>query len=225
MDTNVYIIGILFVIVFGIVACFSGYRIFRFLFAILGFIIGAVLGVTLASTLVLVPGQETIIKIVLGLLGGLIGAALAWFLYIVGVFLAGAGIGATVGAAIALAAHADNTLQLILTVVVAIAVGIAAVALQKVFIVLATAFGGAQLIVSGVSQLLNGSSASVVLFNPLALLQSGAGQAMPTAYLIMLASWLVLGILGVLVQYRVTGRSTRKVVVSTPTNASTIQTS
>ena len=221
MDTNIYIIGILFAIVFGIVACFSGYRIFRFLFAILGFIIGAVLGVALASALVLDPGQVTIVKIVLGLLGGLIGAAVVWFLYIVGVFLAGAAIGATVGAAIAYAVHAENTVQVVLIVVVAIALGIAAVALQKVFIVLATAFGGAQLIISGLSQLLNGSSAGLV-FNPLALLQSGAEQAMPTVYLILLASWMLLGILGVLVQYRVTGRSTRTVVVSTPATPAAI---
>ncbi len=209
---NILIIGVLFAIVFGLVACFSGYRIFRFLFAILGFVVGAVLGVALASSLVLVPGQETVIRIVLGLMGGLIGAALAWFLYIVGVFLSGASIGATIGAGIALAVRAENPVQYILIIVLAIAVGIVAVALQKPVIVLATAFGGAQIIVTALSRMVD-SSGTGVLFNPLALLEQTAQQGLPTVYMLMLAGWLVLGVVGVLVQYRVTGRATRTVVV------------
>ncbi|HEY3288676.1 MAG TPA: DUF4203 domain-containing protein [Anaerolineae bacterium] len=221
MDTNVLLVGALVAIVLGIIACFFGYRVFRIMFTIVGFIAGAMLGVALAGNLTLIPGQETLLRIIFGLVGGLIGAALAWFLYVVGVFLSGAGIGATIGASIALALSADATVQLILTIIFAVIVGVIAVALQKLFIILATAFGGAQLVISGGSQLLNGGT-TVNMFNPMALLQPGAAQAMPTTYVLVLAGWLVLGMAGVLVQYLITSRVAKPVVVPTSQGTSAV---
>jgi hypothetical protein len=214
---NAMIAGALVAILVGIVACFFGYRVYRVLFGLLGFVAGVALGVALASILTLLPGQETVVRIVLGLVGGLIGAALAWFLYIVIVFLSGAAIGALVGSGIALATQANNTVQLVLIIALAVILGIIAVVLQKLFITLITAFGGAQLIVSGVSQLLGGSATSIV-FNPLTLLQPGVTQTLTPLFILIEVSWLVLGIVGFIVQYSLTARAVRPGVK--PTSAS-----
>jgi Domain of unknown function (DUF4203) len=212
--SNALLVGAIVAILVGILACFYGYRVFRALFALLGFFAGAALGVALASILTLAPGQQTIVQIVLGLVGGLIGAALAWFLYIVIVFLSGAAMGALLGSAIALAVHAEGTLQVVLIVALAIIVGIIAVALQKLFIILATAFGGAQLIVSGVSQLLNGGA--TIAYNPLTLLQPGVQQTLAPMTIIMVVGWLVLGIVGAFAQYWITVRAARHDVKPVP---------
>lgn len=213
--STIVIVGALVAIVIGAIACFFGYRVYRILFAVLGFAFGALLGLALAGSLALAPDQQTIVRIILGVLGGIVGASLAWFLNMVFIFLLGAGIGALVGSGIALAANADNTVQLIIIVVLAIVVGIIAVALQKPFIIVATAFGGAQLIVSGVAQLLSGGVTSVV-FNPLSVLERGVLQSMAPVSILMVVSWLVLGIVGIFVQYKISAKVVKPDDKSTP---------
>jgi hypothetical protein len=53
------------------------------------------------------------------------------------------------------------------------------------------------------------------MFNPLVVLQPGALQAMPTTYTLILAGWLMLGIVGALVQFGITSRVAKPVIVPT----------
>jgi hypothetical protein len=213
--STIVIIGALVAIVIGAIACFFGYRVYRVLFAILGFAVGALLGLALAGSLTLAPGQEPVVRIILGVLGGIVGASLAWFLNMVFIFLLGAGIGALVGSGIALVANADNTVQLVIIIVLAVVVGIIAVALQKPFIIVATAFSGAQLIVAGVAQLLSGGVTSAA-FNPLSVLERGVLQSMAPVTIFMVVSWLVLGIVGVFVQYKISPKVVKPADIPTP---------
>jgi hypothetical protein len=74
----------------GTVACFFGYRMFRFVLAIFGFIFGV-----FASSSIVAP-SDTTSMLVVGLAGGLIGAGILFAAYFVGVALFGAGLGALV---------------------------------------------------------------------------------------------------------------------------------
>lgn len=123
-------------LVWGLLDCFFGYRIFKVTIAILGAVIGALLGHLLARTAGLDGGGE------LGgvLVGALLGAGLAFLLYIAAVFLAGFGFGATLG--LLLLAHFNHGVALVASILIGLIGGYAAVKLQKVLIVLATALLG-----------------------------------------------------------------------------------
>lgn len=125
------------VIAWGLLDCFFGYRVFKVTIAVLGAAVGALLahrGVGLA-------GLGTDAQWIALFLGALVGAGLAFLLYLAAVFLAGFGLGATV--TVLLLAHFNHGVALIASVVVGLIGGYAAVKLQKVVLVLATAVLGA----------------------------------------------------------------------------------
>ena len=70
----------------GLLECFFGYRILRFLLGVLGFIAGAVIFGSLGYEL---SGGSELISIVAGIAGGLTGAFIMYTLYIVGVLRSG----------------------------------------------------------------------------------------------------------------------------------------
>ena len=74
----------------GALACFAGYRLFRYVLALFGFILGAMIA---SSTMGI---SNTVGMIVAALVGGLVGAAILMFAYFVGIALVGAGVGALV---------------------------------------------------------------------------------------------------------------------------------
>src|SRR5262245_17140595 len=74
----------------GALACFAGYRLFRYVLALFGFILGAML----ASSVIGI--SNTVGMVVAALGGGLAGAAVLLFAYFVGIALVGAGIGALI---------------------------------------------------------------------------------------------------------------------------------
>lgn len=123
-------------LVWGLLDCFFGYRIFKVTIAILGAVIGAFLGHLVAQAAGLGSGGE------LGgmFVGALLGAGLAFLLYIAAVFLAGFGFGATLG--LLLLAHFNHGVALVASLLIGLIGGYAAVKLQKVLIVLATALLG-----------------------------------------------------------------------------------
>src|SRR5438034_8394310 len=75
----------------GALACFAGYRLFRFVLAIYGFILGAML----ASSMMGVGNSAAMI--VAAIIGGLIGSVVLVMAYFVGIALVGAGLGALIG--------------------------------------------------------------------------------------------------------------------------------
>jgi hypothetical protein len=174
-------------IALGIVQCFFGHRIFRVVLGITGFFLGGLIGGYVAYSLT----QSQFMGIIGGLIGGLIGAGLMAGLYIVGVFLIGALFGAMI--ALAFSSIGGGSPQVWLIIILALTVGVLAAVLQKVVIVLATAFGGAWWALTGIAVI----AGAITVETPRELLGALAGAS--AGWLI---GWLVLGAVGVFFQYR-----------------------
>jgi hypothetical protein len=123
-------------IVWGLLDCFFGYRVFKLTIALLGAVAGALLAQAGAQAAGLGSGGELAALLV----GALLGAGLAFLAYIAAVFVAGFGFGATL--AILLLSHFHHMVAVLGALVVGVIGGIAAVKLQRVIIVLATALMG-----------------------------------------------------------------------------------
>src|SRR6266487_5440760 len=126
----------------GGLACFAGYRLFRFVLAIYGFILGAML----ASSLV--AASMTAGMVVAAIVGGLVGALVLMLAYLVGIALVGAGLGALV-AHFAAQYFGPADPPPVVLIVLAVAGAIGAMLLQRHVIIAATAFGGAWTVIVG----------------------------------------------------------------------------
>jgi len=176
-------------ILLGVVQCLFGYRIFRVIIGIIGFILGGLL----AGYLVYNLTDSQLFGVIAGVVGGLIGLGLMAGLYSVGVFLIGAYFGGV--AVSALFALGGGSAPGWLVVVLAIIAGVLAVLFQKLMIVLATSFVGAWWAVSGLAAIAGVIEMQSLRAMPLGLENAGTGW---------LIGWFVLGLVGVIVQYRAT---------------------
>ena len=185
----------LILLVGGLLACFAGYRIFRIVLGIYGFIGGALLASNIVGT------EPTLWMIVSAAIGGLIGALILIAAYFIGVALIGAGLGAVLANLIWAATGGEPHIAIV--IVLAIIGALAALALQRYVIIIATAFGGAQTVVVGAAALMGNRAAadtaaravySVYPLNP-----------MPATILDSAAA-LLLGIAGLMVQLFVTAK-------------------
>ncbi len=173
----------------GFVVCFLGYRLLRFTLGLAGFSVGLALGLAVAG---LVPGISQVLTIVIGIVCGLLGAVLATVLYKFGVFLLGAGAGVLV-AGIIVAATGWHY-PMIARVLAAIAGGVLTLVLERTLVSVLSAFAGGWGMVLGAFKLLGWYHVT-------------AGTRTPYAnYGLMLACWLVLGLIGAGVQLRSGGR-------------------
>ena len=133
----------------GLLECFFGYRILRFLLGVLGFIAGAVIFGSLGYEL---SGGSELISIAAGIAGGLTGAFITYTLYIVGVFAIGAALGFMTASYVFGILNTDPiTIVLIASAALG---GILAAVLQKPMLILATAFGGSYAAVASISYLI-----------------------------------------------------------------------
>jgi hypothetical protein len=186
----------------GIVACFFGYRLFRIVLAIFGFILGA-----LASSSVF-GVSDTGPMVIAAIVGGLLGAGLLIAAYFVGVALVGAGLGAV--AANLVFAATDQDPHFLVLVFLTVAGAVAAMYLQRYFIIVGTAFGGSWTMIVG---------AMAVAGNRTALAAAAAGDVW-VAYPMDPApgqqwvpvAWIVLGLVGTAVQLGWTGGEKGRVV-------------
>jgi hypothetical protein len=135
----------------GIVACFFGYRMFRLVLAIFGFILGA-----LAASSVF-GASNTGPMLIAAAIGGLAGAGILIAAYFVGVALVGAGLGALVANLAFSASGNEPHFLVILFCAVAGAVG--SMYLQRYFIIIGTAFGGAWTLIVGAMALVGDRTA------------------------------------------------------------------
>ena len=179
----------------GLIAWAAGYRLFRFVLTLFGFYIGA-----LAATAVLGPSDRTLLVFV-ALGGGAVGALIMFFGYFVGVALVGAGIGALSVHMIWSRLGSDP--HAFVVILAAVAGAAAAMALQRYVIVIATAFAGGWTLLWGAMNLMDASTAvgqrpPVWMVYPLDL---SPGRRW------VLAAWAAIGLIGVFVQLRFTGRS------------------
>jgi hypothetical protein len=179
----------------GVVACFFGYRLFRFVLAIFGFILGA-----LAASSVFGAG-DTVPMLAAAIGGGIIGAGLLFAAYFVGVALVGAGLGALVANLAFSVSGRDPHFLVIALCALAGAAG--SMYLQRYFIVIGTAFGGAWTLIVGAMALIGDRAAMAAALSgdvwvayPL---NPAPGQRwVPVA-------WVILGLIGTGVQLGWTG--------------------
>jgi hypothetical protein len=181
----------------GALACFAGYRLFKFVLAIYGFIFGAMF----ASSMV--AASSTGGMILAAIAGGLVGAAILTLAYFVGIALVGAGLGALV-AHVAWQNFRTGDPPALAVIVLAVLGALGAMMLQRYVIIVATAFGGAwTLIVGGLAVGGNRSAERAAAAGDVWILYP---TSPPPGQRWVPIAWLLLGLVGMAVQLRVTGR-------------------
>jgi hypothetical protein len=181
-------------ILFGLVLCFAGYRLFIILLPIWGFVFGLVFGAQSIQLLFGTGFLATVSSWVVGLVVGAIFAVLSYLFYIVAVaIIAGSlGYGLTVAFLFLIGMDA-NWLMWLIGIVVAIAFAVVTIVfnLQKWVVIGATAILGAGAMIETV----------VFLFRPAAVLLENPVKAALDASPLLLITFLVFAILGIVAQF------------------------
>jgi hypothetical protein len=170
----------------GLLACFVGQRLFRVVLGIYGFVTGALIAATIAG-----PAAEGT-PILMMLAGGAIGALVLILAYFVGVALVGAALGAVLVHVIA--AQLTREPHPVVVIIGTVLGAVAAMALQRYVIIIATAFGGAWTALLGAISVIGNRAAQVTdgyVLYPLRV---------PTGHEWMWIGWIVLGGIGAAVQ-------------------------
>ena len=186
----------------GVVACFFGYRLFRIVLAIFGFILGAFASSSVFGV------SDTGPMVIAAIVGGLLGAGLLIGAYFVGVALVGAGLGAV--AANLMFAATDQAPHFLVLAFLTVIGAVAAMYLQRYFIIVGTAFGGSwTMIVGGMAAAGDRAAMAAAAANDVWVaypLDPAPGQQwVPMA-------WIVLGLAGTAVQLGWTGGEKGRVV-------------
>jgi hypothetical protein len=179
----------------GLLACFAGYRLFRIVLAIYGFILGALLASSFMGT------DQTLWMILTWILGGIVGALILLVAYFAGVALLGAGIGAA--ASHMIWASFQSEPGIIAVILFSVAGALAALALQRYVIIIATSFGGAQTALIGAAALVGESAAAQAATR--AVYRVYPLDPLPNTYWDATIA-LALGIAGLIVQLAVTAK-------------------
>ena len=191
------------VVLLGVLICFFGYRMVKFVLAVAGFILGASFVAGFGFTLT--DGKEIVVILIAAVAGGLIVGALFLFLYSAGVFLIGAIFGILLFSGII--GFVNSNTSPILYILPALVGGILALLLQKFMIILITSFTGAWVSVMAVLYFISSD------FSPFRLEfidRLGENQTYRIVF-----SWLALGLLGFITQYIIfpkKGKNTEAVV-------------
>jgi hypothetical protein len=176
----------------GLVACFAGYRLFRAVLTLYGVVLGALF----ASTLV-APSDTVAMLVALGV-GGVLGALIMYAGYIVGVALVGGGLGVTLAHA-AWTAWRGSEPGTIVVVFAAVIGATLATALQRQIVIVATAFMGAQTAVAGIVAALATRAARRPGLDDVWVGHLGI-PAFGRSWQFL--AWVLLGIVGTIVQFR-----------------------
>ena len=177
----------------GVVECFFGYRIFRFILGVAGFVAAAVFFGSLGYEL---SGGSEPVSIIAGLAGGVLGACLFYYLYIIGVFF----LGAILGFTIAMYVFSLMNMDVIPAVLYGAAIisGALAAVFQKPMLIIATAFGGSFAAVTGGAYILY---RNFYPLDPGFLGNLGEDQLYRMAMI-----WFALGVFGLVVQLMILPR-------------------
>lgn len=184
----------------GLLSCFAGYRLFRFVLGIYGFILGASIATGVMGT------GSTWALVVAALAGGVLGAVLMVVAYFMGVGLIGAGL-----AALLLNLgwrFVGGEPPVWLLVVVCVVGAMAALSVVRFVVVFGTAIAGAWTLIVGVLALTGNpaaqraaSAGDVWILYPLGPNPGGTWQ---------IFAWFGLAIAGVVVQLATTQGGARK---------------
>ena len=180
----------------GAMACFAGYRLFRWVLGINGFIIGALVATSAMSA------SNTWTLAVAAIVGGLVGAILMIAAYFVGVAIVGAGVGAMAVHLGWSLVHAEPPFWAVMIAAILGALG--ALAITRYMIIVGTAFGGAWMLIVGGLALFGDHAAAKA---------ASAGNAWvvypldpaPGVWWMWMA-WFALGVVGALVQLFTKGK-------------------
>jgi hypothetical protein len=179
----------------GTIACFFGYRLFKFVLGIFGFIVGALAASSIwgAST--------TTYMVIAAIVGGIVGSLLLLAAYFVGVALVGAALGALLANVIWTQIEGDP--HPFVVVLFSVAGALVATWLQRYVIILATAFGGAWTMVVGALAAMGDKTAMTAAAAGDIWVLYPMNPAPGTPWVPY--AWIGLGLLGTLVQMFVTG--------------------
>ena len=186
----------------GVVSCFFGYRLFKFVLAIFGFILGALAASSIWGS------SDTTYMVIAAIVGGLVGGLLLLAAYFIGVALVGAGLGAL--AANLIWTQIEGDPHPFVVILFSVAGALLATWLQRYVIILGTAFGGAWTILVGGLALMGDQTA----------INAAAAGDVWVAYPMnpapgqgwVLWAWITLGLVGTLVQMFVTGGQSGRIV-------------
>lgn len=185
----------------GLVAVFSGYRLFRLVLGFYGFIVGSVAAVSLIDV------SGTAMMILVAILGGLAGAAIFTLAYFAAVALIGGAAGVLFAQALwpQIAHSAASVWILILFAAIGAVLGLV---FQRHVIVIATAFGGAWTAIVAALALVGGRGAQALaeMGRVWILYPLQPGPARPW----VIGGWLVLGLFGVVTQLGLTAPRRRR---------------
>jgi len=129
----------------GLLACFFGNRLFRIVISVYGFIFGVYL------TDLVFEVTETAWIVITSIAGGLFGALICWSVYLFIVALVGAGLSVLITDLVF--GHFEYELKLWIIVVAAISGACISFRLQRMAVILGTAFGGSWTVLIGISLL------------------------------------------------------------------------
>lgn len=180
----------------GAMACFAGYRLFRWVLGINGFIIGAMLATSAMSA----SSMWTLA--IAALVGGVIGAVLMIAAYFVGVAIVGAGVGALAVHLGWSLAHAEPPFWVVMIAAILGALG--ALAITRYMIIVGTAFGGAWMLIIGAMALMGNPAAAKAATDGNAWIVYPLDPA-PGVWWTWIA-WFALGVVGAVVQLFTKGK-------------------
>ena len=186
----------------GVVSCFFGFRLFKIVLGIFGFILGALAASSIWGS------SETTYMVIAAIAGGLVGGLLLLAAYFIGVALVGAGLGAL--AANLIWTQIEGDPHPFVVILFSVAGALLATWLQRYVIIVGTAFGGAWTILVGGLALMGDETA----------INAAAAGDVWVAYPMNPApgqrwvpfAWIILGLVGTLVQMFVTGGQSGRIV-------------
>ena len=187
-------------VVGGAIACFAGYRLFRFVLTVYGFILGALIASSAMGA------SNTFGMIVAAVAGGVVGAFVLFLAYYVGVALVGAGLGALLVHVVWTQIGGDP--HPLIVIFFSVAGAIAAMALQRYVIIAGTALGGAwTLIVGGLALAGDRGALTAATVGDVWILypfDPAPGRRW------VLPAWIGLSLLGLVVQLGLTGKARKQ---------------
>lgn len=186
-------IGAAVLLIWGLVDCFFGYRIFRVAVALLGALVVGLLATGAAGQ----AGYSEAVCWVALAVGAVVGLVLSFSLYLVGVFLAGFSLGYV--AMLGLVSVTGTAAIQLAGAVAGAVCGLLALMMQRYVICAATAFGGAFRVMLVLAYYVDGVDWLAFFRNPEAM------PAMIASRLWFPVGMLCIGLFGLVVQLRSTG--------------------
>lgn len=186
----------------GTISCFVGYRLFRTVLAIFGFIVGGMVASSILGV------SNTTLLLGAWVVGGLVGALILIFAYFLGVALAGASIGAAVANLMFSIGNRDPRVMVV--VLCSVIGAIASMYLQRYFIIVFTAFGGAWTMIVGAMALVGNRAALNAAATGDVWVAYPLNPAPGQQWVVIV--WIVLSLIGAGVQLGITGGEKGRVV-------------